>query len=533
MYVHGRTRILIGPALAAALVACGGDEIVDADGDGVADGVQEPNNVTVVTPTRPQGFVAGLLRDAQNGEPLAGVAVRLSLGGLSAAIVPELTTEADGAFEFGPLPAGATFALHFEAAGYAPVDLSGLIIDDTAGDFPVNNGGLFLGPIQMLRTEGQFTVQVVSQEGTPVQGARVTMETAVRYLVDGQAQGRFDANGATDADGRVTVTGLPDVWALPPSYDAVAGLAVRVSPVDLDGDGVTDFAGVTRTFTGREVREGGAIPLLVLPAPVTQGLAVIASNVAGLLGVNANPAVIEADETVQVVFNKAIDRESLVIDMRDEVGELVVTTVVVSGVENILAIGAASGFEAGREYNLAVRVQAADDTPLDVLERATPFFVRDERDRAITVTGQFLDVNDDGEWGNGGDRVEIVVSTPIGRPRANPAFVAELYLDLDLNGTSTVGDAPGELPRGGRPYPAPILVNAAEPVVANGAARSGYTRVIAPRGIGLPQPLLNRGGTVAFEVRVPSSRNAGRFVTTPSGRNVPERISGSLSFMSP
>ena len=59
----GRGGLLCG-ALVGLLAACSGDEPVDADGDGIADGIQVPNNVTVVVPTRPTGYVAGEVRDA-------------------------------------------------------------------------------------------------------------------------------------------------------------------------------------------------------------------------------------------------------------------------------------------------------------------------------------------------------------------------------------------------------------------------------------------------------------------------------------
>ena len=532
MYVSGRPWHRIWPLLAVgAALSCGGEDLVDADGDGVADGVQDPNNVTVVTPTRPQGFVAGDLRDALNDEPLTGVRVELALGGLPEGIDPVFTTDASGTFRYGPLPAGAAFTLGFTADGYAPVRLSDLVIDDTAGDFPTINGALYVGPLYLLRTEGRFSVQVVSQEGARVAGAEVTVETAASYLWADAPRGSASGRATTDAQGLATVTGLPDAWSLPPRLEGAGAVTVHVAPVDQDGDGRVDLAGVTRVMSGREVRELGASMLVVLPRPVSAPLAVVATNVPGLVAPGATPSMLEALEPVRVVLNKPLDRDAVVVDLRDEEGEPVTSTLLVSGFENVLEVSAAEGLMAGREYNLALRLQAGDATPVEVLQMASPFFVRDERERAITVTGRFVDADGDEQWGAGTDRVEIELSIPLGRPLGNPAFQVEVFFDLDFNGTSTVGDGAGELPRSGE-YPAPIVLSAAEPAPVNGAGLSGFTRFVAPRGINLPVPLGRTNGAVTFEVRFRPERNGGRVVTTPSGRPTPERLTGSAPLIS-
>ncbi len=522
------------PVLALCLLACSGEEVFDANGDGVADGIQAPNNVTVITPTQPLGHVAGELRDAVNDEPLSGVKVDLSAGGLAPDFVPTLNTDASGRFEFGPLAAGAAFSLRFAADGYASVLLPNLVIDDTAGNFPTLNGALYIGPLRLLRTTGNFFVQVVSQEGAAVADARVTVETAARYLMNEEPRGTAAASAVSDASGDVTIEGLPDVWALPPSLAGAGSVVVHIDPVDVDGDGVIEWAGVTRSYSGATLRQNGRLVTIVLARPVQAGLQPIASNVAGLLGRSTAPSVLEAGEPVRIVLNKAVDRESVVVDLRDEKGEtILVSTLVVSGYENILEIGAATGLDAGREYNLSLRMQAQDVTPLDVLEIASPFFVRDVRDRAITATGRLVDRNGDGEWGTGNDQVQIELSTPLGRPLASPAFTVEFYVDADLNGSMTVGDATGELPANGVDYPAPIIVQAAEPSPANGAGRSGFTRYLAPRGMVLPVGLTNPAGSLSFEIRFKAERNGGRIIATPGGRDVPGRLTGTLSFAAP
>ncbi|MCA9554079.1 MAG: hypothetical protein KC933_28855, partial [Myxococcales bacterium] len=417
------------------------------------------------------------------------------------------------------------------AEGYAPVLLSDLIIDDTAGDFPTLNGALYVGPLRLLRTEASFTVQVLSSEGGLVSDAEVTVETAASYLWGDTPRGSAHGRATTNAMGVAKVEGLPAVWSLPPSQEAAGAVTVHVGPVDVDGDGLVDLAGVTRALSGREVRDQGATLQVVLPAPVSAPLAVVATNVLGLAVPGAAPSMLEDQEPVRLALNKPVDRDSVVVDLRDEQGQPVTSTLLVSGYENVLEIGAAEGLMPGREYNLAVRLQAVDATPVEVLQIASPFFVRDERERAITVTGRFVELDGDELWGTGNDRIEIEVSIPLGRPLGNPAFAVEVYFDLDLNGTSTIGDGPGELPRSGD-YPAPIVLNAAEPTPINGAGLSGFTRYVSPRAIALPVPLGRNNGAVTFEVRFRPERNGGRVVTTPSGRAAPERLTGSAPLVS-
>ena len=44
--------------------------MTDDDGNGVADGILTPNNISVITPTLPRGFVAGQVIDATTGQAL-------------------------------------------------------------------------------------------------------------------------------------------------------------------------------------------------------------------------------------------------------------------------------------------------------------------------------------------------------------------------------------------------------------------------------------------------------------------------------
>ena len=527
----GRGGLLCG-ALVGLLAACSGDEPVDADGDGIADGIQVPNNVTVVVPTRPTGYVAGEVRDAVSGEGLAGVRVSLFGGGVEG----EATTGDDGSYAFGPIAAGAGFSLRFARDGYARATLSGLSIDDAAGNFPTQNGALFAGILSLLPTTGSFAVQVFAEDGLPVSGAAVTVETAAGWFHDGAARGSGHGTASTDGEGLGRVSGLPDVFALPPRLENAASLLVHVAPVDLDGDRVPDLDGQTVAIDGRQARTGGRPPVVVLRRTSNQPLRVVASNIAALTGAPAGqPSILDPGEGVRVVFNKPIAGDNVAVDLRSEDGEqLFPTRAMTVASDTALILEPTETLQAGRKYNLAVRVQSAVSTPAEILTLAAPFFVRDGRDQPITVTGRFVDADGDGLWGTGPDQVRMSMSTPLGRAGATPPFRMELWLELDLDGSSVVGDAQGELPRPGGDYPAPLVLIAQEPTPGNGAPLSGFTRYVAPYGIGfLPTPLTQAAGSFSFEARFPLARNDAQFVTTPSGRRAPERFTGTVTLGGP
>jgi hypothetical protein len=495
------------------------------NGDGIADDVQQPNNVTVVAPTHPLGFVAGEVWDAATGRPLSDVAVSLFGGGVSG----DAVTDSTGRFQFGPIAAGAVFSLAVDRTGYFNAQISGLSIDDTAGDFPTVNGALFVGPIGLISSDGRYTVQVVAENGDPVSNANVTVETAFRYFVDGDPRGTGYASGATDADGRVRIEGLPNIWKLPPRLEDVASLVVNVSPVDLDGDGTADLSGATLDVPGADARNQALVPTVVLRRPGDQPLVAIASNVGRLAGGSAaQPSILAADETIRVVFNKAIDRDSVTVDLRNEDGSTAIqTSVVVGAFENTLFVDPGQDLTPGGEYNLAIRVHSKDDTPTEELTLGSPFFALDDANQPIVVIGNFVDRNNDGLWGTANDAIELLLTTPVGTAGAMPAFSIELLVALDLNGTATVGDGQGELAPPGFVQPAPLVVAAAEPNPGNGAGFSGFTRVIAPVPVSLATPLSRAGQTVDMEVRFVG------LVTTAGGRRAPAVYNGPVTLVAP
>lgn len=471
------------------------------------------NNVNVVTPTSPTGYAAGIVRNATDESPLSGVRVVIFGGGISG----EATTDSSGQFTFGPIAAGAAFSIRFEASGFAPVTFSGLAIDDAAGNFPTANGSLFIGPISLVPIGGVYAVQVVDDSGAAVQNAEVMFE-ASPSVVGTNFGGVFAVKVMTDIDGIAKTEALPNIRMLSPRYNARLGISV--APVDRNNDGVIELRGAYLDLNDNELREGGGLPVMVLYSGGDEDLQVIASNLGTLIRGSAAFPVIGTMDSLSVVFNKAIERDSVTIDLRDEAGTTMIAAPhTVSGSETIITIDPAEDLLQSREYNLSISAASVRDGVREVYSAATPFFARVDPAVMIAITGRIRDVNGNSAWGDGGDVLEMTVSSPIGRAR-RPGGNASLWIALDFNGSGVLGDAQGELPPSGQSFPSPFTISLSEPQPPNGAGESGFTRFFGALPINLPTPIGQASGGAAFEVRIEEP------LADISGRAAPSRTTG-------
>jgi hypothetical protein len=234
------------------------------------------------------------------------------------------------------------------------------------------------------------------------------------------------------------------------------------------------------------------------------------------------------------VLASPVDVAGVTVDLRGEDGaEPVEASVSASAGGVALAVQPAAPLVPGAEYNVALRIPGADPRAVEVLERAATFFVREDASVPLAAQARFVDAEGDGTWGNGSDQLRVSLSRALGRRGRVPAFRAETWLGLDLDGSGRVGDGAGELPPPGEGYPPPLVLEAREPSPGNGAALSGFTRRVAPLGLGLVTPLAAGAGPVTFELRLPAARNDGEVVGSPAGRAAPERLTGTMALVGP
>lgn len=478
-----------------------------------------------MAPTRPLGFVAGQVHDHISEMPLEGVQVVVFGGGISS----EVLTDAAGQFSIGPVAAGARFALSLTAVGYVSTDLRGLLIPAAAGNFPTDNAAVFVGPIGLVPDTGRFDVDVVDSSGSPVAGAEVVVETGPSSI--GASSDLVRARAISDANGRASFSGLPDWWRVPFSSGRAFSYSVFVASVDADDDGRAELAGTASQLSAEDIRSGRRRLVVVMIAPEQNAqLQLLATNLVGVVDGRDGPSIVNPMDGVRFLFDQTIDLDTVRLSVVEERGpELVPSTVVAGSIDGGIAVLLTATPRTGQEYNLSLSVPDRSGRPPFVVR--APFFVEETPAQAVSVVGRFVDGDSSGSWGDGGDRLEFETTLPLG-VRSERPYQAELWVELDLNGSGTAGDAPGELPLAASQYPTPIILTSAEPTPSNGAGASGFTRFLAPRTTRLSSPLADGTAVVNFELRFTAARNRGEDVTTPSGRAAPTTFTGSATLVS-
>lgn len=203
-------------AAAVMLVACGSGTTSPS---GKQTMVQENSS--------PAGFIAGRVRDASDGKPIAGALVTtLSDATVSAASDP------NGLFKLGPLPLG-TYVVFFEGPGFIKRAFPVTLVS-TGGMFPVGNSIVTLD-VDMARGDAVIEGQVLTSTGNVAKGASLFVDLR---------QQNYDVVATTKADenGKFRFAGMPG---------SAFGefVQVQVAPFDENGDGVPDYSQGQRTYT--------------------------------------------------------------------------------------------------------------------------------------------------------------------------------------------------------------------------------------------------------------------------------------------
>lgn len=498
----------LGASLLIASAACSDD-----------DGSSELNNMTSVEPVAPTGYIAGEVWDIAE-MPIAGAQVTVFGGGTLVTV----STDELGQFSVGSVAASAQLQVSIDAEGFVGMAQT-VTLDDAAGNFPTNNAAAFIGPIQLFRATGTFTVDVADASAAPVSGAHVELVTQPSYLFDGGFRGEFAAIATTDAAGRASFSGLPAVRERDHYF-----IDVIVGAVDVDGDGVTDLEGTTQTLDDDELQAGRNHMIVVLDeARANEGLELLGSNLTGVVS-GSGPAVVGASEGIRLLFNRPVDLDGVDVSLVDELGTTTVPTMVSAGMlAGAVQIDFASDPNPGTELNLRARVPAATGSAQAAVSAS--LFIEEAASQAVVASGTYVDANDNGSWGDGSDAIRITTNLPLGRASAS-SYTAEVWVELDLDASGTIGDATGELPVASSTYPTPLVLSSSEPTASNGAPNSGYTTVLAQRVLRLSTPLTDDSTRVTFRIAFPAERNGGEAVVTPSGKAATD-FTGSLTLTRP
>jgi hypothetical protein len=359
------------------------------------------------------------------------VSVSLLAGGR--VFSPE-TTDAAGTFRFTDVPAGDVIVTP-TMAGYNPAMIRRTLAS-SAGEYPLGNGTLTLGPIGLLPQTESFAFRVLDPLGQPVSGYPVGIEVQVQFVdfATGvpDAEGQIFQQVQTDPDGYAIATGLPDFFALGSATDAVL---VFLPPYDGDGDGVPEFPGGDAVFNLRSL---DPTPDVVLDEALAATLTVRASTIGRLSGAaGETEAVLQTTDSVHVTFNLPI-RPQVTVELSDEQGAPIdVPGANIAVRDDTLSIALSGlGLAGGAEYNLALHAVAAVGDRQAVGDFAAPFF----------TVPPMATVSASGTMRDGAQLVTLAFSEPVGGLGTSlTGGDCVVYFAFDINGANGQGDYPNEL----------------------------------------------------------------------------------------
>ncbi|WP_428264300.1 hypothetical protein [Haliangium sp.] len=429
-------------ALAGALsfaLGCGGDSLSVDNADAL-------------------GTVGGVVIDATTRAPLAGVSVDVLAGGV---YFEPVVTEGDGRFSFAEVPAGEFLVSFTGPAGYQAAWARDEI-PSSAGEFPTGNAAVTVGPIGLIQADQNLRVRVLDDRGRPVNGYEIWMRTFAQYLDfttgRGVSAGETLASATTDPSGYASFVGVPNFFRIGPEADDT--VEFLMPPRDEDSDGVNEYPGGQQSFRLRALTDP-AIDIF-LEANFDPALTIRTSNLNGLTEVDPPPDILAVNDTIFVLFNAPVDGlpDVAVTDEDDQA----VTPEVVVDADSLSIDFSAQPLAPGQEYNLTIQATStASGTRRDGEFAATFFTTRSGNPLAAQAT----------LLGTG--EIEVVFTEPVGIGGGQGATLdganCVLFFDTDLDGSATVGDAPGEL---GNTCNTALSSDELDP--AGPVGPSGYTR---------------------------------------------------------
>lgn len=371
------------------VIGCAGPE--DKNGDGIADGVREPDLVTVVSPANPKGTVSGQVLDTRMA-PIEGASVRLTIGSATAEKPFTTTTDAAGNFLLTSVPAGSQVLVTVSKEGYATLRAS-TTVPSSAGNVPINDGNANVGIIALAETTGSVRFTLLTASGAPASGAQAYLEARPAGTIavnssSATATSSVVVSAKADALGVVTFNNVPSAAELARIGGvgpAAGGYRLWVDPVDTNADGISDIGGLADTFDAEALLESGGTRVLRLPEPRTDGgtgttaFQLVATNVPSLNYVNLSGGdpgkaqmelqkrpmrnLVTPGQPLYLSFSHPVVKDSLLAIVTDELGrDRYDVTVSASAAGDVYAITpAAAQIREGQEHNVILRATSAYD----------------------------------------------------------------------------------------------------------------------------------------------------------------------------
>ncbi|WP_141332311.1 carboxypeptidase-like regulatory domain-containing protein [Myxococcus sp. AB025B] len=503
-----------------------GDDFKDENGDGIADGVREPDNVTVVTPATPKGTVSGQVLGTDL-KPLADASVEITIGSSDEPLAG--TTDAKGNFEFKGVPAGSQVLLTFSKTGYATLRATSEV-PSSAGNVPINNANVSFGPVTLTRLDGSLRFLLVTPQGRPAANVRATLEASPAgtvVLSNGDnttgVVSTVVVEATSDEQGVLLFQNIPTAQELARFTNQTGQYRLWVAPTDSNGDGVPEINGYVDTYSAASVVSVGTTRILNLPAsrPTGSALVVESSNVAMLRGASSSQPLhnmVRPGEPIYLYFNQPVQQGSLLARLTDEYAKeaLPVTVALGNGGYSATITPSTGAIQTGKEYNLDLRAVSVETGQL--YERVGFFFGGEPTaPAAVTITEaryRESSLPPAAQQLTTGERVYFTFSSPLSPLRVGDGQVQVLF-NYDLDGNGTVGGVSyGEVNNiSGQGFPlyvdeptAPFITNASQPerpvfaITRSGFSTRYYFTFEHPSGAAYApiNPTLVSGFTVAF-----------------------------------
>lgn len=379
-------------AVVLPLLVAGCASPEDKNGDGIADGVREPDLVTVVSPATPKGTVSGQVLDTRMA-PLEGVSVRLTIGSATADKPFTTTTDAAGNFLLTGVPAGSQVLVTVSKEGYATLRASATV-PSSAGNVPINDGNANIGVIALANTTSTVRFTLLTSSGAPAAGAQAYLEarpagTIAVNGVSATATSSVVVSAKADALGVVSFANVPspaELARIGGTGSAAGGYRLWVDPVDANGDGTADTGGFANTFDAEGLMVSGGTRVLRLPDARTDGgtgtpaaFQLVATNVPSLNYVNLSAGdpgkaqmelqkrplrnLVAPGQPIYLSFSHPVVKDSVLAIVTDELGrdryDVTVTASASGDVYTLLP--SATQLHEGQEHNVILRATSAYD----------------------------------------------------------------------------------------------------------------------------------------------------------------------------
>lgn len=462
-----------------ALAACAPKE--DANGDGIADGIQSPNSVSQVAPSTPVGTISGVVINSLNAG-IEGVQVVMVLGeGADASRSYKTLTNADGAYVFKDVPGGSNAQLLFSKTGYSNARLNGGI-PGAVGNFPINDGNGNAGVLTLAQLNGTLRFRVYTSQGRPAKGAKAFLEvqqTAFQTFagVYGTACGNYSGAAEVDENGLLTFSDTPDPAELA-RISANINFALTIGALDEDGDGRADALGTISNITAGALFTQPDRTIFLADARATGPLTISATNLDSFATTFSPPYrnAVKATDAITIVFNQPITQvdTTRLVKVVQEDCQTNVAVSVTQRAPNVLSIAPTGAWTLGNRYNIIVRATGLDTgVTRDFIGY---FFAIDATaPRPLSPTAAFQVRKFAGNTMSNAlqpnDTLHVLFDTPI-IDQGGPA--ARAIVNFDLNGDGSTGGTTGFGEFNG-PANSGFVLTPAEQTTANDPALGTFT----------------------------------------------------------